>query len=141
MLKLHYSGLTEQLRAEKFACPIFHKTFTVFFYDERMTTQQILIEIEQTKNLSETGREAEKILVRDTLETLKLMTELFGQAGDDTYVTISDHEILEWDSKLRRFIYHRGHTSQFLELARKEVLLRIRPFLKEIHSRFQHNVA
>jgi hypothetical protein len=101
-----------------------------------MTTQQILIEIEQTKSLTETACQAENILARDTLETLKLMTELFRQGVEDTYVTISDHEALEWDSHLRRFIYHRGHNSQFLELARKEVLLRIRPFLKEIY-RFQ----
>ncbi|MFL5785381.1 MAG: hypothetical protein ACJ76H_12260 [Bacteriovoracaceae bacterium] len=141
MLKLYYIWPVDWMGPVNFACPHFHKTFTVFFYDDDMTTQQILIEIEQTKNLTETGRQAEKILVRDTQETLKLMTELFRQGVHDTYVTISDHEGLEWDAKLRRFIYHRGHTSQFLELARKEVLLRIRPFLKEIHKRFLHNAA
>lgn len=74
----------------------------------------------------------EKILILDTLQTLQMMTLLFREEIHDVVIRMSESEILEWDAGVKRFIYHKDETSRYLELARKEVLFRVRPYLQEL---------
>ena len=93
---------------------------------------QIATDILQKKSQKLLSRKEEKILILETLQNLKLMTELFRGELHDFQIPIGNNENLEWDSQLQRFVYHRGDTSQFLELARKEVLFRVRPYLADL---------
>lgn len=97
-----------------------------------MTMDQIATDILQKKSQKLLSRKEEKILILETLQNLKLMTELFRGELHDFQIPIGNNENLEWDSQLQRFVYHRGDTSQFLELARKEVLFRVRPYLADL---------
>lgn len=100
-----------------------------------MTIEQIANDILQKRSQKLLSRKEEKILILETLQILKLMTELFREESHDFHIPISRDENLEWDSRLQRFVYHRGDTSQFLELARKEILFRVRPYLQELLKR------
>ncbi len=97
-----------------------------------MTMEQIATDILQKKSRKLLSRKEEKILILETLQILKMMTELFRGELHDFHIPIGHNENLEWDSQLQRFVYHRGDNSQFLELARKEVLFRVRPFLQDL---------
>lgn len=88
-----------------------------------------MLEIKSQKLLS---HKEEKILILETLQTLELMTALFREEIHDVVIRMSERETLEWDAGLKRFIYHKDETSRYLELARKEVLFRVRPFLQDL---------
>ncbi len=94
--------------------------------------EQIATDIFQKKSQKLLTQKEEKILILETLQILKLMTELFRGECPDFHIPIGHAENLEWDAGLQRFVYHRGETSQFLELARKEILFRVRPFLEDL---------
>lgn len=97
-----------------------------------MTMDQFLTDMMELKTRKLLSRKDEKILILETLKALQLMTELFREEMHDIVIRMSERETLEWDAGLKRFIYHRGDTSQFLELARKDVLFRVRPFLEDL---------
>lgn len=101
---------------------------------------QFLTDIMEFKSRKLLSRKDEKILILETLRTLQLMTEIFREEVHDIVVRMSDRESLEWDAGLKRFIYHRGETSQFLELARKDVLFRVRPFLEDLLKKAKENL-
>ena len=82
----------------------------------------------------------EKILILDTLQTLQIMTILFREEIHDVVIRMSDREMLEWDSEVKRFIYHKDETSRYLELARKEVLFRVRPYLQDLLKKAQETL-
>ncbi len=97
-----------------------------------MTIEQIATDILQKKSQKLLSQKEEKILLLETLHILKLMTEFFRGDCPDFNISLGHAENLEWDSNLQRFVYHRGETSQFLELARKDILFRVRPYLQEL---------
>jgi len=97
-----------------------------------MTMDQFLSDIIEKKSQKLLSSKDEKILILETLRTLELMTSLFKEEVNDILIRMSEQEHLEWDARVKRFIYHRGETSQYLELARKEILFRVRPFLKDL---------
>lgn len=94
--------------------------------------EQIATDILQKKSQKLLSQKEEKILILETLQILKLMTELFRGEFQDFNISLGLAEHLEWDANLQRFVYHRGEISQFLELARKDVLFRVRPYLQEL---------
>ena len=68
----------------------------------------------------------------DAKRDVKLLTRMFSDGVRDMNVAIASSEILEWDSHLRRLVYHRGEYSQYIETANNEILIRVRPFLKDL---------
>lgn len=92
------------------------------FYDQ-------ILEHKSRKLLS---RRDEKLLILDTLQLLRSMTEFFRDEVRDLRIDMGETESLEWDADLGRFVYHRGECSRYLELARREILLRVRPYLQEL---------
>lgn len=127
-----HSLLNTSTSPEAFAGGPFHKPFTMFAYPHAMTMDQFLTDVMESKTRRLLSRKDEKLLILETLKSLALMTEIFREEINDIHIRMSANEILEWDSGLRRFVYHRGETSQFLELARKEILFRVRPFLEDL---------
>ncbi len=97
-----------------------------------MTMDQFLSDIIEKKSQKLLSSKDEKILILETLQTLELMTRLFREEVNDILIRMSEKECLEWDARVKRFVYHRGETSQYLELARKEILFRVRPFLQDL---------
>ncbi len=93
---------------------------------------QFLSDIIEKKSQKLLSSKDEKILILETLQTLELMTKLFRDEVNDVLIRMSEGECLEWDARVKRFVYHRGDTSQYLELARKEILIRVRPFLQKL---------
>jgi hypothetical protein len=97
-----------------------------------MTMDQFLTDILEKKSRKLLSHKEEKLLILDTLEKLTMMTELFRGEIRDVVIPMSERESLEWDAHLKRFIYHKDETSRYLELARKEVLFRVRPYLQDL---------
>ena len=93
---------------------------------------QFLTEFIDKKSQQLLSRKDEKILILETLQTLELMTRLFREEVNDIVIRMSERESLEWDARVKRFVYHRGETSQYLELARKDILFQVRPFLQDL---------
>jgi hypothetical protein len=97
-----------------------------------MTMDQFMTDMMEKKSQKLLSNKEEKILILDTLQTLQMMTLLFRDEIHDVVIRMSEREILEWDAEVKRFIYHKDETSRYLELARKEVLFRVRPFLQDL---------
>lgn len=77
----------------------------------------------------------EKILKQEVQEVKKdinMLILMFSQGISDMSVYLSDSEILEWDGRVKRLVYHKGPRSLFLEGASNDILLRIRPFLGQL---------
>ncbi len=97
-----------------------------------MSMSHLWTEIIEKKNRTLLSKKEEKLLILETLHTLRLMTEFFCNEVDDFVIPMSLSEHLEWDSRVKRFVYHKGEFSQYLELARKETLFRIQPYLMDL---------
>jgi hypothetical protein len=97
-----------------------------------MTMDQFMTDIMEKKSQKLLTTKEEKILILDTLQTLQMMTILFREGIHDVVIRMSERETLEWDAGVKRFIYHKDETSRYLELARKEVLFRVRPYLQDL---------
>src|SRR4051812_6122768 len=77
----------------------------------------------------------EKVEFQEAMEAkrdIKLLTRMFSDGVKDMLVTMSNSEILEWDARLRRLVYHKGEQSQYIETANNEILIKVRPYLKEM---------
>lgn len=105
-----------------------------------MMMDQFLTDMMELKARKLLSTKDEKILILETLRTLGLMTEIFREEVHDIVIRMSDRETLEWDATLRRFVYHRGETSQFLELAKKDILFRVRPYLQDLLKKARENL-
>lgn len=68
----------------------------------------------------------------DAKKDIKLLIRMFSEGVHDMQVFLSEREVLEWDSKLKRLVYHKGEYSQYIESASHEILVRVRPFLKDL---------
>ncbi len=97
-----------------------------------MSIDQFMTEFRELKSRRNVSRNEEKILLQDIRQKLKLLTDLFRESVHDFVVKIGQEESLEWDARLNRFIYHRREASQFLELARPEILFRICPYIQDL---------
>ncbi len=97
-----------------------------------MSIDQFMTEFQELRTRRSDSRKEEKILLQDIRQKLSLLTELFREGVHDFVLRIGQEESLEWDARLNRFIYHRRDASQFLELARPEILFRICPYLQDL---------
>lgn len=86
----------------------------------------------------------EKIIsqeAQDVKREISLLILMFSQGISDLSVYINENEVLEWDGRVKRLIYHRGAQSFYLESVDPSILLRIRPFLKELVGRAKESCA
>lgn len=80
----------------------------------------------------------EKVLHNEALQAkhdMKLVVLMFSEGIPDISVRMSDQEHLDWDSRLKRLVYHRGEVSQYVEAASNEILVKIRPHLRSLVHR------
>lgn len=77
----------------------------------------------------------EKVLFQLAQEVkidIKNLTLMFSDGITDVSVEVNQNEFLEWNSKSKRLIYHLGEESQFIEGVRADVLIRLKPYLKDL---------
>jgi hypothetical protein len=77
----------------------------------------------------------ENVLYQQAFEAkkdIKLLILMFSDGIPDTTIQLADNESLEWNSKSKRLMYRKREQVQFIEAASNEVLVRVRPFLKEL---------
>lgn len=77
----------------------------------------------------------EKLLqgqAHETKKDINLVTLMFSEGIPDLGVSFGEGEYLTWDARSKRLIYTKDDCAQFVEGARNEILVRIRPYLKEL---------
>jgi len=86
-------------------------------------------------------REKKKLLqeAQEIKKDIRLITLMFSDGILDLSLRLGQQEILEWDFRAKRLIYHRGEVSQFIESAKDDVLIRIRPYLKDLVKKAKDN--
>lgn len=97
-----------------------------------MSIDQFMTEFQELRKRRKDSRQEEKVLLQEIRQKLSLLTEIFREGVKDFVLKISPEEALEWDARLNRFIYHRRESSQFLEIARPEILFRVCPYVQEL---------
>ncbi len=70
---------------------------------------------------------------------IKLLTLMFSDGIKDISLPLDENEVLEWDSRSRRLIYHKGEVSRFIETVSNDLLIKIRPFLKMMVSQVRES--
>lgn len=73
------------------------------------------------KNLTQAAFEAQR--------DIRYLTLMFCDGIPDISVQCTDTEIIRWDARVQKLIYHNGDEVQLLEAASKEIRVRMRPFL------------
>lgn len=60
---------------------------------------------------------------------IRLLTHMFSDGIPEISIPLGDNEIIKWDPKTKRLMLVDQSSSQLLETASKEVMIRIRPHL------------
>jgi hypothetical protein len=111
-----------------------------------MQTQKSALEIELGELYDiryRKGREERERFeaAQETKKDIKLVTLMFADGIEDLSVKIGQQEILEWDFRSKRLIYHRGDSTLFVEGAKDDILVRIRPFLTDLVQKAKEKFA
>ncbi len=63
---------------------------------------------------------------------VKLLTLMFSDGIPSITIQLGDNERLEWDSQIKKLVYHSEERSIFMEGISKELLVKIRPHLNDL---------
>ena len=66
---------------------------------------------------------------------IRMLIHMFSDGIPSLKLPLGDQEILEWDSEMKKLIYHRDQSSHFVQALNREEMVKIRPHLRDLVRR------
>lgn len=68
---------------------------------------------------------------------IKMLIMMFSDGIPSIHLPLGDHETLEWDFSGKRLLYHANGQTQYLDAASKDILIKVRPHLRDLVKKAQ----
>jgi hypothetical protein len=94
----------------------------------------LLFDIRNAKLAKEKKMNEEAALAQ---KDIKMLIMMFSDGIPSMTLSMGENENLQWDLQGKRLLYQLGDQVQYLDAAAKEILIRIRPYLRDLVKKAQ----